>query len=179
MAQKHYRDPRDKLEGDPIWRPWHTDDRRHKRIFSDDEQAAMVSFLRDNFITPGLIFADSDFREIAMNAFLAKYPDADLNMPMFQCSAGLIAMFKAQHRLTTRKIHFKRRSALTDEQRQRWVISIQELLRTVSWDRIINCDEISWPLHRIGILTWAEVGTESVQTKIEHNEKKHFTVVSR
>jgi hypothetical protein len=43
--------------------------------------------VRDNFIAPGLIFTDSDFREIAMNTFLTKHEDAGPDMLMFQCSA--------------------------------------------------------------------------------------------
>jgi hypothetical protein len=66
-----------------------------------------------------LIFIDSDFREIAENALLTKHEDAGPGMLMFQCSAGFIVLFKARHRLTSRKIHFKHRSAVTNEQRQR------------------------------------------------------------
>jgi hypothetical protein len=55
-------------------------------------------------------------------------------MPMFQDSAGFIAMLKARYRLTSRKIHFKRRSAVRDGQRQKEAGGIQELLQTVYWD---------------------------------------------
>jgi hypothetical protein len=102
-----------------------------------------------------------------MIALLTKYEDTDPDIPMFQCSARFIAMFKAQHRLTSRKIYFKCQPAITDGQRQRWVASIQELLQVVSWDWIIKYNEISWFLHPNGILAWAEVGTESVQAKLK------------
>jgi hypothetical protein len=68
--------------------------REAQKIFSDDEEAALVSFVRDSFTALGLIFTDSDFRDIAMNAFLTKDEDAGPVMPMFQCSAGFISMFK-------------------------------------------------------------------------------------
>jgi hypothetical protein len=90
----------------------------HKKIFSDDEEAGLVSFVHDNLIAPGLIFTDSDFREIAMSAFLTKYEDDGPDMPMFKCSAGFIAKLKAQHQLTSCTVYFKSRSAVTDEQRQ-------------------------------------------------------------
>jgi hypothetical protein len=48
----------------------------------------------------------------------------------------------------------------------------------VSRDRIINSIETSWLLRPNGILTWAEIGTESVQAKIKTNEKDNFTVVT-
>jgi hypothetical protein len=65
--------------------------------------------VRDNFIAPGLIFSDSDFREIGMNAFFLKYQDAGDEMPMLQCSASFITLFKTRYRLTFHTIHFKRR----------------------------------------------------------------------
>jgi hypothetical protein len=67
-------------------RPWHIYAGRYKRIFSDGEEAALVSFVQGNFIAPDLIFTDSDFRDIATSAG----PD----MHMFQCSAEFIPMFK-------------------------------------------------------------------------------------
>jgi hypothetical protein len=137
-----------------------------QKLFSDDEGTGVASFARDNFIPPRIIFIDSDFRDITMNAFLAKYEDAGPDVPMFQCSAGFVAMFKAQHRLTSRKIHFKCRSSVTDEQRQRRVANIQEDHQMVSWDWILNCDQTTWLLYRNGMLICPEIGTESVQAKI-------------
>jgi hypothetical protein len=36
------------LRPDPMWRPWRKCTGRHKRIFSDDEDVALVSFVREN-----------------------------------------------------------------------------------------------------------------------------------
>jgi hypothetical protein len=52
-----------------MWLPRHTCAGRQKRIFSDEEEVALVSFVRDNFTASGLILIDSNFREIAMNVF--------------------------------------------------------------------------------------------------------------
>jgi hypothetical protein len=46
------------LMPDPMWRPWRKCAERDKRIFSDDEEAALVSFVRENYIVPGLIFTE-------------------------------------------------------------------------------------------------------------------------
>jgi hypothetical protein len=55
---------------DPDWRPCHTHYGHHRRIFSPLGELSIVSFIRANFIEPGLIFIDSDFREVAINASL-------------------------------------------------------------------------------------------------------------
>jgi hypothetical protein len=107
-----------------MWLPWHTCAGRQKRIFSDEEEAALVSFVRDNFIACDLNFIDSNFREIAMNVFSTKKEDADPDLPMFQCSAGFVSMLKARDRLTFCKIPLTRQSVVTDEQRHRRVVDV-------------------------------------------------------
>jgi hypothetical protein len=99
---------------DPEWRPWHTYHAAHRRIFSALEETAIVSFIVDMCISQGLISTDADIREVPMNAFLEKYiPSKDLPPP-FQSSAGFINSFKSRNRLTSRKIHDKRRPAVTE-----------------------------------------------------------------
>jgi hypothetical protein len=166
------------VQPDPVRRPWRAYAGRHGRVFAKDSEAALAAFVRDNRIATGLIFADSDFWEIAMNAFLLKYQDSTAEMPMFQCHAGFIANFKRNHCLTSGRVHFKGSSPNTENQRQTWLPTIGELLQNVPWDRIINCDKTSSFLHSNGILTRAEVGAESVQTTITGNEKGNIAVVA-
>jgi hypothetical protein len=57
-----------------MWRPWRKCAGRHKRIFSDDEDAALVSFVRENYIVPGVIFPDppgltDEFQPLARAVF--------------------------------------------------------------------------------------------------------------
>jgi hypothetical protein len=161
-----------------MWRPWQTHSGRHKRIFSRDEEAALATFVRDNCIAKGLILTDSDFCEIAMNAFSLKYQDFRVHMPMLKCSPWFIANFKRRHCFTSSRVHFKHRSPAAQNQRQTCLAKIRELLQNVPWNRIIECGETSWLLHPNGILTWGEVGAESVQTKIPGNEKETITIVA-
>jgi hypothetical protein len=122
---------------DPEWQPWHTQHGEHRRVFSALEETAIVPFIVDKCISQGLIFTDADFREVAMNAFLSKYsPSKDLPPP-FQCSAGFINSFKSRNRLTSQKIHYKRRPAVTEDQRQKWIGMIRELVQTVPSSRIV------------------------------------------
>jgi hypothetical protein len=76
---------------DPDWRPWHTHHGRHRRIFAPLEKISIVTFIRANFIDPGLIFTNSDFREIAVNAFLQSHAGSQKDPPPFQCSLGFFA----------------------------------------------------------------------------------------
>jgi hypothetical protein len=96
--------------------------------------------MRGDFVSTVLIFTDSDFREIATNAFFLIYQQAWPEMPMFQCAAGFTALFKSRHELTSRKIHFKGRTSVTEEQHQRWLTTAEVLLRTVAWNRIANSE---------------------------------------
>jgi hypothetical protein len=79
-------------------------------------------------------------------------------IPPFQSSPGFIAAFKAHHRVSSRKLHYKHRPAATEEQRVHWMTTIRELMEIIDPSRIVNCDETSWLLHPRGILTWAEMG---------------------
>jgi hypothetical protein len=55
---------------------------------------------------------------------------------------------------------------------------IRELTDTVAPSRIVNCDEMSWLLHPKGILTWAELGSQTVHASIKGDEKDSITVVA-
>jgi hypothetical protein len=87
-------------------------------------------------------------------------------IPPFQYSPGFIAAFKSRHRLSSRKLHYKRCRAVTEEQRVHWMTTIHELMETVGPARIVNCDETSWLLHRRGILTWVEMGYQTIHAHI-------------
>jgi hypothetical protein len=99
-------------------------------------------------------------------------------IPLFQCLPGFIAAFKARHRLSSRKLHYKHRPAVTEEQRVHWMTTICELMETVNPSRIVNCDETSWLLHPRAILTWAEMGCHTVHADITRDEKDCITVVA-
>jgi hypothetical protein len=137
----------------PDWQSLQTHQDRHPRIFSPLGEVPIIAFIRANFIDPGLILTDSEFSEIAINAFLQSHAGSDEARPLFQCSPEFIASFKTRHRLSLGKIHDKRRPTATNEQRTDWLGRIRILMETVAPSRIINCDETSSPLLPKGILT--------------------------
>jgi hypothetical protein len=149
---------REMIGRDPEWRPWYTHRGEPLRIFTPIQELAMATFLTDNFIRPGLIFTDAHFQELATNTLFANHAAPGESLPSFQCSNGFIWAFKKRHSLTSRRIHYKRRPAVTEEQRQKCLRTIRELMSSVPHSRIVNCDETSWLLHPRGILTWARSG---------------------
>jgi hypothetical protein len=159
------------------WRPWHTYHGCHRRISTPLEETVIVLFIKTSFLDQRLIFTDNDFREIPMATFLQARAHFE-EIPPFQCSPGFIAAFKARHRLSSRKLHYKRRPAVTEEQRVHWMTTICELMKTVEPSQIVNCDEISWLLHPRGIFTWAEMGCQTVHAHITGDEKDCITVVA-
>jgi hypothetical protein len=101
----------------------------------------IISFILNNFISRQLIFTDSDFQEVVISSFLHKYNESEDGTHPFKSSAGFINSFKPQHGLVSRRIHYKWRPAVTEEQRQNWIRKIHSVFQTVPLSRIINCDE--------------------------------------
>ena len=57
---------------DPNWRPYITENRLlAHHIFTDEEESNMVEFIKENFIKPGNLFTDAQFRELAMSTFFS------------------------------------------------------------------------------------------------------------
>jgi hypothetical protein len=67
---------------------------------------------------------------------------------------------------------------VTEDQRQKWIRMIRELVQTVPRSWIVNCDETAWLLHPNPILTSAERGSDSIQAKINGNKKDCVTVLA-
>jgi hypothetical protein len=145
--------------------------------FSFPSKTALVLFIKTNSLDQRLIFTDDDFNEIAMATFLRAGTISE-EIPSFQCSPGFVAGSKACHRLSSRKLHYKRRPAMTEEQRVHWMTTIRELMEAVDPSLTVNYDETSWLLHPRGILTWAEMGCQTVHAHITGDEKDCITVVA-
>jgi hypothetical protein len=109
---------------DPEWRPWLMIYGEHRRIFTQFEEISVVSFMLDNLISLPLIFTDSDLREVVTSAFLPRYDQSEDEPPAFQYSS-FIKSLKLPHAFTSSRIHYKWRSAVTEERRQNWIQKIQ------------------------------------------------------
>jgi hypothetical protein len=168
------------MNDDRRWVPWETIRGQHLRIFTEEEETAMADYIRENFVRPGYLFSDSDFRLVAIQAYLEKHhaetASEDLN---FLCSSTFMSDFRFRNRFSLRVFHYKRRPIVVDHERnERWIAEIAQLIRSVDPDRIVNIDETSWLLWPRGLLTWADTGSTSVQVRIQGDEKESLTATA-
>jgi hypothetical protein len=69
-----------------------------------------------------------------------KFTD-DEKLPFFNCSPGFIQAFKNWNRFSSRRQHFKRRPAGSQEARSQWRVWLSSRLKTFPNDYVLNCDE--------------------------------------
>ncbi len=165
-------------QNDPEWRPYlgkyHG---LHHRIFTDAEEESIKNYIMENFVKPGKLFTNADFRDIAMNAFLEKHKDSE-TIPDFQISNQFIDDFKERNHIASRLAHPKRRSDNDPQRDIEWEKSIKNLLNDFPRDRILNCDETSWQVFPNSLKTWAEKGSQNVQIQINGNVKESVTALA-
>ena len=160
------------------WRPYSTLNRSlAQRIFTNEEENNMVEFIKDNFITPGKLFTDALFRELAMSLYLFKYKDIE-QMPNFMVSDHFIHDFKQRNHISSRIAHPERRANENQDQNTQWENTIENLLNTFPRDKILNCDETSWQIFPNSIKTWAETGSQNIQIRVNGNPKDSITVLA-
>jgi hypothetical protein len=142
------------------------------------EEQAISDHILDSYLTPGVLFTDETFREVAVQAFLEKYHDSEPPV-QFQCSAGFIHDFKERNRFSSRRAHLKRRPTVNDEDREHWMQTMVQTLREApDHERIINVYESCWRVHPDGLQTWAPTGSQNIRLLIQGSEKDCFTVVA-
>ena len=152
--------------------------RGHRRIFTQEEEQAIASFLKDNVIERGYLFTDEDFRQWIIQAYLEKYSDEEEELKQFNASNGFIYDFKRRNRFSSRRAHFKRRCQSSEERIEPWIERVRHLLETVPREMIYNCDETAWKMFPNGILTWAIKGAEGVPIPITRDEKECLTALA-
>ena len=159
------------------WRPWNTDRSRAHRLFSDEVEAAIAQHINDTFFEEDLLFTNDDFRQLVFELWCEDKDDWQ-KMDEFKCSAGFITDFKARNRISSRKLHYKRRPTVTAEQKTAWMDYVHSLLSTANADLIINMDETHWQTFPNGIMTWRRTGSDAVQVRMNGNEKQGLTVLA-
>lgn len=163
---------------DPEWRPYLGKNHGlHHRIFTDEEEANIKSYINDNYINQGKLFTDADFRILLTDAFLEKH-SLDEVLPFFMMSAHFIFDFKERNHISSRTAHAKRRSDIDEDRNIEWENNICELLNDFPRDKILNCDETSWRVYPKSIKTWAEKGAQNIQFHINGDEKESITVLA-
>ena len=149
----------------------------HNRIFTDHEEMAISSFIRDNYIQPGIVFQNKDFVKLASQSFLESHLD-DEDIPDVKFSPKFVWNFKKRNGLSSRRARFKRRNSIDQQEVSDFIKSIQNLINTKPADRILNADETSWRILPSTMTTWAETGADSISINAVDNEKKAITVMA-
>ena len=158
------------------WRPWDSDRRVQHRIFTDQEEA-MSEYIIVNFIVPGILFTNEDFKDLASQAYLEKYKDSE-TMPNFQASDGFVTGFKHRNNFSSRRAHAKRRPSVASGYDENFKARLIELLGSQDRDRVINVDETFWRVVPGDLRTWGKRGADSVQIHPRAGEKDGVTVVA-
>jgi hypothetical protein len=168
--------------------PW-DDHFGNRRLFEHEEEVAIAEYVRFNYIRPGFVMTDIDFKDIAYDAYMMKWHQLQMTLPQsdldkwvkdhpFTCSDGFVSDFKIRNGFSSRRCHLKRRSTVSEQVRQQFVDEIEWLFRNVPRDHILNCDETSWRVFPNGLLTWADTGSQNVQAIIDGSEKDCITVLA-
>ena len=160
-----------------LWRPWQNDRGEAKRLFSDEVEAEVAKYIRETYFEKNLLFCNDDFKPIMFDLW-CEDKDNWLEMDTFKCSPGFITDFKKRNHMSSRALHYKRRSEASLETRLEWVNRIQKLLREEDKEYIINMDETHWQTFPNGIMTWRTTGSDSVQVRMNGNEKQGLTVLA-
>lgn len=171
---------KDKLKCNPCWRPWNNEHGAGHRVFTDLEEASIKDYIVDCFLKPGYVFTNEDFVEIAMNAYLSKYPEGTNfdESKEFLVSHQFIADFKNWNHLSTRVLHPKRRPQATEEEKSDWIHKIKNLLSSTDHSRIVNVDETCWKCFPNGLMTWAEKGSDGISINLDSSPKASMTVLA-
>lgn len=137
----------------------------------------MADFILENYIVPGKMFTNDDFKEMALQAFQEKYRDAE-EMPVFTASNGFVQGFKQRNSFVTRRVHVKRRPPRRVELEEQFCERMSTLLSTVDGDRIINCDETFWRCYPADLRTWGTKGANDVRIYVNGAAKEGVTVLA-
>jgi hypothetical protein len=105
-----------------------------------------------------------------------KFAD-DYKPPLFSCSPGFIWAFKSRSRFLSRRQHFKRRPAASQDAQSRWRLWLSSLPKTFPNDYILNCDETMWGLCPHHIWTWVKTSADDAAIYLDGDEKDGITVL--
>ena len=169
---------------------------KHLRYFTNEEEAAIAAFIRENFIKQGYIFANLELQKIARHAYLERHSlityvseeknyediqlteeeDDEYDMKAMQnvlMGSRFIANFKKRNHFSSRRTRVERRSASTPEIIAVWEKQMQDLFNSkIPWDHIVNCNETSWKVFPNGLLTWTDTSSDNIQTIVQGNTKE-------
>jgi hypothetical protein len=167
----------ERIKSNPAWTPADTHWGERWRIFDDQTEATMASFIRTNFTHNHRLFTSEDFQTLAFAHSRMVYRDVEV-IPRFCCSRTFIHGFVVRIRFSVRREHFKRRAPISAEEVAQWTEQLRHLLATENNDLILNCDETAWRVYPGNILTGWDTGADDVCVHVDGHEKSSITVLA-
>ena len=131
------------------------------RIFTDEQENSVVSFIKENYIDEGNYFSGIHFQSLMFDAYDDAFKHEE-ETPEFSCSTKFINDFKDRHRISSRLAHFRQRpndrtiDEINDDL-QSFRSQVRSLIDSTSNsdEPVINCDETGYQIMPTNIKTWA------------------------
>lgn len=158
---------------------WHFNKPWHASQNLDDEEQSIADFIRINIISNHYHFTDGNFIFIPNQAYTEKSKNIE-NPKKFSISHNFINNFKERNRISTRKVHFKRKENVEDKTYYSFNSDINKLLKEADKrDDIVleKAVETSWHILPTNVHDWANTGDENVIILTKYCEKANFTAM--
>ena len=174
---------------DREWRPKRCHYSLARRVLNDEQETQLAELIAAEYIDQGYLYTDADFKVDALRYFQQivfgiqpgerELTDEEMaKVDKFTASPTFIAAFRHRNRLSLRRPSFKRRPTATQEQMDAFVEKVRGLITKYRGDQIINIDETNWKAVPGAFMTWAHTNSESVQCRIDNDEKEGVTVIA-
>ena len=166
------------LKRDPYWVP-HPGNAERQKIFTPEEEKYLVKTIKD-YAALGIPISYNLVRLICLAYYQQLYDRSELNNAKvyFNCSNKFIGDFLAEHNLTHRRAHSKRRPETDPAEIQRYRAYLEDIASKYEHDHILNADETFWRCADRGLYTWASKGSDNVHIYTPSNDKEGFTALA-
>ena len=179
---------RKKLRINPQWRPKRTNYGRHTRIFTEEEEIALMGQIREQFLSKDLFYSDKDFQydciafyNKLINDKIEKIKKKELppqRFKNFKCSPHFIIDFRKRWNHSLRRPNLKRRPSASKEQIEKFKEHVRCMIQKYGRSKVINMDETHFKVVNNGFLTWALKGAETINCYIGNDPKDGVTVLA-
>jgi hypothetical protein len=178
-----------KLARERTWRPSSEPFELNHRAFTSEQEVKLVSRIRSQFLEPGTDSCDEELKldaiafhqeRVAQHEALSHDDESEdfRKTPLFVCSPSFIKHFRTRHALSLTRARLRKRPRATNDDIQRFILRMEDLLNKFPSRRVINIDETNRRTVVPSALTSAEKGAESVSCHIEKDAKESVIIIA-
>ncbi len=168
---------RKSFERDPSYRPGGKYG-KHRRSFTDEQEAAVKDFLITQYIVPGRIVRRKHLRGILFDLWKSFDLASRGNIQKNFFSNHFILLFCKRNGLSLRQMRKKKRSLLNHEETAAFERELDEIFRIYPRRCILNMDESAWNFVYTCGQVLAITGKEEVDARLPDDYRKSFTVIA-